>query len=194
MKTSLRIAVADDEPRMLDFYREMLALLGHTVVCAAATGLELIECCRQSQPDVIITDIKMPGLDGLEAAQQITSQGPIPIILVSAHDSAELRARAASGQVFGYLIKPIKRPDLQPAISIAMGRFAEFQTVRRETEDLRQALQERKLIERAKGLVMKRTGLDEPAAFTRMQKMAQDRNRKLVQIAEMILTMEEALD
>jgi response regulator NasT len=193
MKTSLRIAVADDEPRMREFYQEMLPLLGHTVVCAAASGTELIERCRQDQPDLVITDIKMPGLDGLEAAQQVTSQGPIPIILVSAYDSAELRGRAGSGQVFGYLIKPIKRPDLQPAISIAMSRFEEFQAVRRQTADLRQALQERKLIERAKGMVMKRAGIDEAAAFARMQQLAGEHNRKLTQIAEMILTAEEAL-
>jgi response regulator NasT len=194
MKESLRIAIADDEPRMRDFYQEILPLLGHTVVCAAANGAELIEGCRSSHPDLIISDIKMPGLDGLEAAQQIGGQTPAPIILVSAYDDPELRARAASSQVFAYLIKPIKRQDLQPAISIAMSRFAEFQTVRQETEDLRQALQERKLIERAKGMVMKRTGLDESAAFTRMQKMATERSRKLVQVAEMILTMEEALE
>ncbi len=194
MNQELRIAVADDEPRMREFYQEVLPLLGHKVVCAAANGFELIEGCRIHRPQLIITDIRMPGLDGIEAAQKVTGQVPIPVILVSAHDDPELLARAGSHEIFGYLIKPIKSQDLQPAITIALRRFDEFRTLNKETTDLRQALQDRKLIERAKGVLMKRTGQDEGAAFISMQRMARDKNRKLVQIAEMILTVEEAFE
>jgi response regulator NasT len=96
--------------------------------------------------------------------------------------------------VLAYLIKPIKRQDLQPALHIAMRRFEEFKALRKEASDLRQALQDRKLIERAKGILMKRANLDEAAAFSRLQKMARDSNRKLVQVAEMIVTVEQAYD
>jgi len=192
MTTHLRIAVADDEARMREFYQAALPVHGHTVVCAAATGAELIEGCRSGHPNLIITDIKMPDVDGLDALEQINRHDLIPAILVTAHDEPELLERAGHLHVVAYLVKPIKRQDLQPAIVIAMTRFAEFVSLRQETSDLRQALQDRKLIERAKGILMKRTKLDEPAAFKALQKMARDKNRKLVHIAEMIVTAEEA--
>src|SRR5262245_51311697 len=159
MKTSLRIAVADDEPRMREFYQEMLPLLGHEVVAAAANGAELIARCQETRPDLVITDIRMPELGGIDAAREIWQREPVAIILVSAHDDPELLERAAENHVLGYLVKPIKRQDLQPAILIAARRFEEFQSLRKEASDLRQALEDRKLIERAKGILMKHTGL-----------------------------------
>jgi two-component system, response regulator PdtaR len=192
MNRNLRIAVADDEPRMLQFYREILPLLGHEVVCAAGNGAELIKQCRAVRPDLVISDIKMPDMDGIDASREITHQESVPFILVTAHDDPELLNRAGATHVLAYLVKPIKRQDLQPAIIIAMRRFEEFQALQKEASDLRQALQDRKLIERAKGVLMKRTGRDEASAFQTMQKLARDKNRKLVHIAEMILTAEEA--
>jgi AmiR/NasT family two-component response regulator len=192
MNRSLRIAVADDEPRMREFYKEMLPLLGHQVVAIAKSGSELIAECQAHHPDLVITDIKMPDRDGIEAAQEICRNEPVPVILVTAHDDPELLARAGDNNILAYLVKPVKKQDLQPAILIASSRFEEFQAMRKETSDLRQALRDRKVIERAKGILMKRTGLDEAAAFQRLQKMARDNNRKLVQVAEMIVTVEEA--
>jgi two-component system, response regulator PdtaR len=192
MNPTLRIAVADDEPRMREFYKEVLPLLGHEVVCAASSGRELIAGYQASRPNLIITDIRMPDLNGIEAVREIWRQEPVPIILVSAHDDAELLNQAGEYHVLAYLVKPIKKQDLQPAILIAARRFEEFQSLRKETADLRQALQDRKLIERAKGILMKRTGQDEAAAFRTLQKLARDKNRKLAQIAEGIVTAEEA--
>jgi AmiR/NasT family two-component response regulator len=192
MNRALRIAVADDEPRMLQFYREVLPMMGHEVVCTALNGAELIEQCRSAHPDLVISDIKMPDMDGIDASKQIAAQEAVPIIMVTAHDDPELLERAGATHVLAYLVKPIKRQDLQPAIVIAMRRFEELQALQKEATDLRQALQDRKLIERAKGVLMKRTGRDEASAFQSMQKLARDQNRKLVQIAEMILTAEEA--
>lgn len=192
MSLFLRIAVADDEPRMREFYQQVLPLLGHEVVCVAETGKELIVGCRTVHPDLVITDIKMPDMDGIEASLEINRQEPLPVILVSAHDDPQLLDRADASHVLAYLVKPIKRQDLQPAILIAVRRFGEFQSMRQEAHDLRQALQDRKLIERAKGILMKHTGLDEATAFRNLQKLARDKNRKLVQIAEMIITAEEA--
>jgi response regulator NasT len=192
MNRNLRIAVADDEPRMLQFYKEILPTMGHEVVCAAGNGAELIEQCRAARPDLVISDIKMPDMDGIDASKQIADEEAVPVIMVTAHDDPELLERAGATHVLAYLVKPIKRQDLQPAIVIAMRRFDEFQTLQKEASDLRQALQDRKLIERAKGVLMKRTGRDEASAFQSMQKLARDRNQKLVHIAEMILTAEEA--
>ncbi len=193
MSRSLRIAVADDEPDMLDYFQKILPRLGHQVVCAAKTGLELVEQCRATHPDLIITDISMPDMDGIDAAIAIYREQAIPVILVSAYHDAELIKRAEADHILAYLVKPIKQADLEPAIGIAMWRFEQFQTLRTEAADLRQALEDRKVIERAKGILMKKAGLDEQESFRRMQKIASEQNRKLVEIAHMILTAEMAV-
>jgi response regulator NasT len=194
MSRPLKIAVADDEPRMLEFYRETLPRLGHEVVTAARAGRELVEQARAVRPDLIITDIKMPDMDGIDATRQICQDEVIPVILVSAFSDPDLIERAGSNYVMAYLVKPIKPTDLEPAIAIVRRRFDEFQALRKEADSLRQAIQDRKLIERAKGILMKRTGQDEPSAFRRLQKLARDTNRKLVDVAQMILTVDEVYE
>jgi two-component system, response regulator PdtaR len=193
MSRALRIAVADDEPGMLVYFRKILPRLGHEVVSAAKTGTELVEHCRTHHPDLVITDVNMPDLDGIDAANEIYRQEPIPVILVSAHHDSELIKRAEADHILAYLVKPIKQAHLEPAIAIAMRRFEQFEELRRQASDLRQALDDRKVIERAKGLLMKKAGYDEQEAFHRLQKLASERNLKLVQLAQMILMAEEAL-
>jgi response regulator NasT len=190
MTQSLRILVADDEPEMAEYYHETLTALGHRVVAVARTGQELIDLCRADNPDVVITDIKMPGRDGIDAAIEIASQRPVPVILVSAYHDPELIARALDNHVLAYLVKPVKQTDLQVAIALALRRFREFEVLREEATNLRQAITDRKVIERAKGIIMKRAGIDEQAAFRRLQKMASDRRQKLIDIAQSVLTAE----
>ena len=134
----------------------------------------------------------MPALDGIDAARRIWDMRPVPIILVSAFHDSELIQRAEADHVMGYLVKPIKQADLEPVIAVTMRLFEQFQMLQRETTDLRQALEDRKLIERAKGLLMKKAGLDEASAFRRLQKLASDKNLKLVEVARILLTAEEA--
>jgi len=190
MSRALHIAVADDEADMREFYQRMLTILGHNVV-TAATGGELVELCKARRPDLVITDIRMPDMDGIEAVTLVCHDEPIPVILVSGYHDEQLLARANADYIMAYLIKPIEQADLAPAIAIARSRFEQFQTMRKETADLRQALQDRKIIERAKGIVMRIAGIDEQAAFRRLQRMASDKNKKLVEVAEMILSAEE---
>jgi response regulator NasT len=193
MNPSLRIAVADDEPDMRDYFRKSLSRLGHQVVAVAQNGRELVDQCRALKPDVVITDIKMPDMDGIDAATQIYRERPVPVILVSAFHDHELIARAEADHILGYLVKPIKQADLEPAIALAVRRFEQFEALRKEAADLRQALEDRKVIERAKGVLMKRAALDEQEAFRRLQKLASEKSRKLVDIATMILVAEEAV-
>lgn len=192
MSLHLRIAVADDEADMRDFYCKILPRLGHEVVTAAKSGTQLVEQCRSTRPDLIVTDIKMPDLDGIEAVQEICREQPVPVILVSAHHELEFVDRARKQHILAYLVKPIKAADLEPAIMLAMQRYGEFKALQKEADDLRQALDDRKLIERAKGILMKRGGLDEPDAFRKLQKLSSDKNLKMVEIAKTILTAEEA--
>jgi response regulator NasT len=194
MKTKLRIVIADDEPDMREYFCKMLPRLGHEVVAAAANGRELVEHCRAQRPDLAITDIKMPELDGIEAAIQVYQDAPLPFILVSAYHDADLIARAEADHIMGYLVKPIKQADLQPAIALALRRFEQFQALRQEAADLRQALQDRKVIERAKGVLMKRGRLQEADAFRRLQKLASEKNRKLIDIAQMVVVADEAIE
>jgi len=189
----LRIAVADDEVEMRDFLEKMLPRFGHQVVAVAENGAQLVEHCRQLHPDLVITDIKMPELDGIEAAIQICRDNPVPVILVSAYHDPALIDRAEADHVQAYLVKPIGIADLQPAIAIATRRFEELRTLRKECGDLRQALSDRKVIEQAKGLLMKVAGIDEKEAFRRLQELASERNLKLVEAAQSILALEKAL-
>ena len=150
MSQALRIAIADDEPDMRDYFQQVLPRLGHTVVAAARDGRELVELCRATEPDLVITDFKMPEVDGIEAAVQINQDKPMPVILVSAHQDPNLVERADTDHVMAYLVKPIKQADLAPSIAVAMRRFEQFRTMRREATDLWQAFADRKVIEKAK--------------------------------------------
>jgi AmiR/NasT family two-component response regulator len=192
MTKPLRIAIADDEPDMRDYFAKILPRLGHEVVVVAADGAELVRRCKEEHPDLVITDIKMPEMDGIDAAVRLYEDSPAPVILVSAFHDPALIERAEMDHVMSYLVKPIKQADLEPAISLAMRRFEQFQQLRREADGMRQALEDRKVIERAKGILMKRATLDEPGAFRRLQKTASDKNLKLVEAARMIVTADEA--
>jgi response regulator NasT len=193
MSRTLRIVIADDERNMYEYLQEVLPLLGHQVVSVARTGSELVKQCRALCPDLVITDLKMPDMDGIDAAEEIFRHAPIPIIAVSAYHDSELIERAARDHILAYLLKPIRQGDLDPAIGIAMRRFEQFQALSKEAADARQALEDRKVIERAKGLLMRRGRLDEEEAFRRLQRLAMEKNQKMVEIARMILTVGEAL-
>jgi two-component system, response regulator PdtaR len=189
---SLRIAVADDERRMRDYYQDTLTVLGHQVTCVAQSGRDLVQHCQGARPDLIITDIRMPDMDGIDAVIELGREEPIPAILVSAYHDPELFERTKGGHILAYLVKPIKQADLEAAITIAMQRFEQFRALRREAGALRQALDDRKLIERAKGILMKRAGLDEGAAFLRLQRVARESSQKMVEVARTIMKAEAA--
>ena len=194
MADPLRVIVADDEPEMREWFADTLEALGHQMLAACADGRELVAAATSQEPDLIITDIKMPGIDGLEAARQISRTTPVPIILVSAHHEPDLLDRACDDSVLAYLVKPIKQADLETAIALARRRFREFRALHQQCDDLRQALEDRKVVERAKGILMKRAGLEEPEAFRRLQKLASEKNKKMIEIARAIVTADEAMN
>jgi response regulator NasT len=191
---SLRLIVADDEQDMRDYFADILPDLGHEVVAVAKSGQELLQLCRQYQPDLIITDIRMPDGDGLTAAKQYSRERFTPVILFTAFHDSNILDQARDAHVFAYLVKPIDRAQLESAIAIAWQRYEQFSRLMQETNDLRQALEDRKIIERAKGILMKQKQLDEPDAFRRLQKLARDENRKLADVARMIVIAFKAID
>ena len=187
---TLLIAVAEDQDDTREYFQELLPRLGHRVF-AVRDGRQLVEQCRGTPPDLIIADVKMPNMDGIEAAAAVNRERPTPVVIVSAFHEAEMLQRAGQAPVMAYLIKPVKQASIEAAIATAISRFEDLQAARKETESLRQALEERKAIERAKGAVMKRIGADERTAYRRMRRLSSHQNRKLVEVAQAILAAEE---
>ncbi len=190
---ALRVLVADDESLRVMSLKAQLESIGHKVIAEAANGKEAVNLAHELKPDLAILDIKMPEMDGIEAAQTITQERPIPIILLTAFSEKELAERAAEANVAAYLMKPVSEQDLLPAIALAVSRFKEFQALHREVDDLRDALETRKLVERAKGILMRRLNLTEEEAFRRMQRRSQNENKKLGEIANAIITADGML-
>jgi two-component system, response regulator PdtaR len=191
MNQSLKIAVADDEPDTREFFERYLPRLGHQVTAVAENGRELVDRCRQNRPDLVITDIRMPGMDGLSAVEALFKEQAVPSIVVTAHADEQWVDRARQVGVFSYLLKPVTERDLGPAIAVAWGQWEQFQALRKEAADLRQALEDRKLIERAKGSVMRRLGVSEAEAFRRLRRYSSDHNMKLVEVARVVDSAEQ---
>jgi two-component system, response regulator PdtaR len=188
MKSPPRILIADDDAIRLMSLRAQLEGLGMEVVGEATTGKDVVALARYAEPDLAILDIKMPEMDGIEAARAITAVRPIPIIVLTAYTDPTLVERAAAAGVFAYLVKPVAEEDLLPAVLTARARFGEFQELRKELATLADALEARKVIERAKGILMDRLRVSEAEAFRRMQVQSQRENKRLVEIARAIVT------
>jgi response regulator NasT len=165
----------------------MLERAGFEVVAEARDGREAVALAAEHRPDLAVMDVKMPELDGIEAARQMLEQRQIPIVMLTAFSEAALVGRAVDAGVFGYLVKPFRESDLLPAIEAARARHAELQALRNEAGSLRDALEARKLIERAKGLLMEKDGLSEGEAFARLRGASQQTGRPLRDVAEAVL-------
>ncbi len=183
----MRILIAEDETIIRLDLRVLLEGSGHEIVAEARDGEEAVGLAREHEPELAILDVKMPKLDGIEAARQILDERPIPIVMLTAYGQEELVSRAVEAGVFGYLVKPFREQDLVPAIATARARHEELAAVREEAESLADALSARKSIERAKGLLMERDGLSEDAAFARLRKASQVSGRPLKVIAEAVI-------
>jgi AmiR/NasT family two-component response regulator len=186
-----RVLVAEDETIIRLDLRGLLEAAGFEVCAEARDGEEAVALARETKPDVALLDVKMPRLDGIEAARRILDERPIPIVMVTAYGERDLVARAVEAGVFGYLVKPFRETDLLPAIETAKARHDELVAVREEAESLAEALDARKKIERAKGILMDREGLSEQEAFARLRKASQISGRPLKIVAEaLIATLE----
>jgi AmiR/NasT family two-component response regulator len=183
----MRILVAEDETIIRLDLRDLLERAGFEICAEARDGEEAVALARSEQPDLAIMDVKMPRLDGIEAARRILDENPIPIVMLTAYGQEELVSRAVEAGVFGYLVKPFREQDLLPAIQAARARHDELQAVREEVESLAEALAARKVIERAKGLLMQKENLSEQEAFARLRKASQASQRPLKVIAEAVV-------
>jgi response regulator NasT len=182
-----RVIVADDESLIRMDLREMLTNLGYLVVGEVADGRSAVNQARELRPDIIIMDVKMPDMDGIEAAKTLTEERIAPVVLLSAYSQRDLVQRAREAGVVAYLIKPYREEELAPAIEVALARFQEFKELETQVTDLQEALETRKLVDRAKGILMDKQGLTEAEAFRKIQKMSMDNRKPMKEVAEAII-------
>jgi len=183
----MRILLAEDETIIRLDLRGLLERAGYEVVAEARDGEEAVALAREHEPDLAVMDVKMPRLDGIDAARRILDERPIPIVMLTAFGQRELVDRAAEAGVYGYLVKPFREHDIVPAIETARARYEELVAVRAEADSLSEALVARKAIERAKGLLMQKEKLTEADAFARLRRASQVSGRPLRVIAEAVI-------
>ena len=187
-----RVIVADDESIVRIDLMEMLDSLGYLVVGEAGDGESAVHLSRELRPDIVIMDIKMPGMDGIDAGRILTEERIAPVLLLTAYSQEDLVERAKEAGVMAYIVKPFHEADLAPAIEVALRRWREFRTLEREVEDLKEALETRKLVDRAKGILMDTQGLSEADAFRRIQKTSMDQRKPMKEVAAAIVLAHEA--
>ena len=186
-----RVVIADDESVIRLDLKEMLQGLGYLVVGEAGDGESAVNLARELKPDVVIMDIKMPGTDGIQAAGILTEERIAPVLLLTAFSQTELIDRAKAAGVVGYIVKPFHEGELVPAIEVAMARFREFRELELEIGNLKETLETRKVIERAKGILMDSQGLKEGEAFRRIQKLSMNSRKSMKEVAEAIVLAQQ---
>ncbi len=189
----LRILIVEDDPLVAAGLRSQLINLGHTVVGLATRGTEILPLVKKHRPDLAVLDIKLPEMSGLVASPIIMEEEALPIILLTAYSEEGLIEAAEAAGVMSYLVKPVDERDLAPTITLAWQRFRSLQSLRQEVTTLKEALEARKLVDRAKGVLMSRRGLSEEEAFQRIRQQARDRQVKMRDIAVIIIQAEEIM-
>jgi two-component system, response regulator PdtaR len=189
---SRRVLIAEDEALIRLDLREMLEEEGFEVVGEAADGEQAVQLANELVPDLVICDVKMPKMDGIAAAAQITGNRVAPVVMLTAFSQRDLVERARDAGAMAYLVKPFQKRDLLPAIEMATSRFAEIKALEAEVTDLRDRLEARKLIERAKGALMSAHAMSEPEAFRWIQRAAMDNRTSMRAVAELVLSGDAA--
>ncbi|MGI5837766.1 MAG: ANTAR domain-containing response regulator [Chloroflexota bacterium] len=182
-----RVVIADDESIIRMDLREMLTNLGYLVVGETGDGISAVNLARELRPDLVIMDVKMPDLDGIQAARILTEERIAPVLLLTAFSQQELIDGAKEAGVVGYIVKPFRESELVPAIEVSLARFREFKALEKELADTRNILETRKIVERAKGVLMDTQGLKEAEAFRKIQKLSMNTRKSMREVAEAIL-------
>jgi two-component system, response regulator PdtaR len=188
-----RVLICEDEGLTALRLKKALAGLGYEVAGEAKNGEEAVALAEQLQPDAILMDIRMPKLDGIAATEQIMNARPTAIVMITAYSERELVDAAVRAGASGYLVKPVSDEQIEPALTVALNRFAELRELNGELSDLKEALEARKVVERAKGILMRRLQLPEDEAYKRLQKLSRDRRQTLKLTAEQVLAAADLL-
>ena len=188
-----RVVIAEDEALIRLDLKEMLEEEGYVVVAEAGDGEQAISLAEQHRPDLVVLDVKMPKLDGISAAERIAAARLAPVVVLTAFSQRELVERARDAGAMAYLVKPFTKAELMPALEMAMARYDELTTLEAEVGDLRERLETRKLVDRAKGLLQARHGLDEPAAYRFLQRASMDGRTTMRAVSEQVVAEEADL-
>lgn len=183
----MRVLIADDEAVIRMGLRTMLEDKGHKVVGSAVDGASAVQMARTEKPEVILLDIKMPGMDGLEAARKIMQERPTPVVMLTAYSQRELVSQAREASVFGYLVKPVKEDLLDATLDLAVTRFKEWQKLQKQANDLNKSLRAREIVENAKRVLMEQQHLSEQQAFNKIHRSSRSRRVTMQQVAQEIL-------
>jgi len=183
----LRIIIADNESIIRMDLKELLQEAGHEVIAEASDGVKAVELTRKFHPDLVIMDIKMPEMDGIAAAKIISNEKIAPVLLLTAYSQKEIVEKAKDSGVLAYLVKPVKEANLFPAMEIALSRFREFADLEKELEDIKDSLETRKILDRAKGILMDSLHLSESEAFRRIQQYSMSKRKSIREVAESIV-------
>ena len=187
----MRVLIAEDEALIRMDLREMLEEAGHEVVGEARDGAEAVRLARETRPDVVFMDINMPGVNGIEAARTIGEERIAPVVMVTAFSQSAYVEQASNAGAMAYVVKPFTPTDVFPAMAVATARFAEATALADEVADLTERLETRKVVDRAKGILMSR-GMSEADAFGRLQRLAMDKRKTLREIADAVIIASEA--
>ena len=188
---NLRLVIADDESIIRLDLKETLERMGHQVIAEAGDGRTAVSLVRQHKPDLVMLDVKMPELDGVDAAKEIARDRLAPVLLLTAYSQQDLVERAMEAGVFSYVVKPFTESDLLPAMGVAIARFREFNEISQEAATLSTALETRKIVDRAKGILMDKHGMREQDAFRRIQQQSMNSRKTMREIAEAIIIASE---
>lgn len=184
---NLKIIIADDESIIRLDLRQMLEDAGHEIIAEATDGQQAVELARRFYPDLVIMDVKMPRLNGLEAASIINREHLAPVLLLTAYSQQDVVQAAVASGVIAYLVKPIKEDQLFPAIEIAISRFGDIQELEKQIVKLQDTLEMRKLVERAKGIIMELNGINEDIAYKKLQQYAMNKRKSIKEIAQAVI-------
>lgn len=191
---SLEVLIAHSDPDTRVTIENGVQKLGHQILGSISSGEGIVDACQKKQPDIVISGVHMPDMDGIRALTLVSKDRPVPGIIVTPKTDLELVETAALDHIMAWLVEPIRMVDLGPTILLVYRRGQEFSELRKENQDLRAALTDRKIIERAKGILMKATGLNEGDAFKQLQKLASSKRMRLIEIAQSIINAEGAFE
>ena len=191
MTLPTRIIIADDEAIQRMDLKDVLFKQGYLVIGEAGDGQSAINLARELRPDLVIMDIRMPDMDGITAAETLTQEKVAPVLLLTAFGDQQLVERAKEAGVVNYIVKPLRESEVAPAIEVTLARYSEYRTIEEENRSLTDKLETRKVVERAKGLLMEKQGLSEQDAFRKIQKASMNNRKSMREVAEAILLTNE---
>ena len=183
----MRVLIVDDESLIRMDLRDIIESCGHEVVAEGTNGVEALELCKKHKPDIILMDVKMPELDGIEAARQIGFHHEAPVVLLTSYSQQDLIDKARDSGVYGYLIKPVREEQLVPSLEMALGRYKSDARLREKMAELEQSLEDRKIIQKGTGILMELYSISESEAYNRIRTLSMNKQISIIETCNLII-------